>query len=291
MQTEAGSLRADDAGLPIGLTLVRASEIYGAEPWFHEFTAGIDQVVRPIGHSVLLRVLGSRTDELEWLRRWHADRAVAGVVLVDLVEDDPRVQLVADVGLPAIAVSSPAVSDGLPTVWTNDDAAMRTAVRALAGFGHRSIGLVSGPAELAHTVTRAAAFADACSEMEIAAHSASGDYSSESGGRAFESLFVDEQGSPTAVVFDNDLMALGGLAAARRAGLRIPEDVSLVAWDDSALCQLSDPPLSALSHDVQRIGRLVGEALAAILQGKKPPVVEAPPIRFVQRDSVAGAPR
>lgn len=286
MQPEAGVPRDDGVEFPIGLTLVRATEIYGAEPWFHEFTAGVDQVVRPLGHSVLLRVLGSRADELEWLQRWHQDRAVAGVVLVDLIEDDPRVQLVAEVGLPAVAVSSPLVSAGLPTVWTNDDAAMRSAVHALADLGHRTIGLVSGPLELAHTVTRASAFADACSDLQITALTASGDYSSESGGLAFESL-MDGETAPTAVVFDNDLMALGGLASARRAGLRVPEDVSLVAWDDSALCQLSDPPLSALSHDVQRIGRLVGETMASLLSGQQPPVVEAPAIQFVQRDSVA----
>lgn len=286
MQLEAGVLDDKRVEFPIGLTLVRATEIYGAEPWFHEFTAGIDQVIRPLGHSVLLRVLGSRAEELEWLRRWQSDQAVAGVVLVDLVEDDPRVQLVADVGLLAVAVSSPLVSAGLPTVWTNDDASMRSAVHALAALGHRSIGLVSGPGELAHTVTRASAFAEACSDLQIAAQTASGDYSSESGGRAFERL-MDGTAAPSAVVFDNDLMALGGLASARRSGLRVPEDVSLVAWDDSALCQLSDPPLSALSHDVQRIGRLVGETMASLLTGQQPPVVEAPAIQFVQRDSVA----
>ncbi|MCM3522192.1 LacI family DNA-binding transcriptional regulator [Curtobacterium sp. P97] len=285
MRTDEGHLSNGDLGQPIGLTLVRASEIYGAEPWFHEFTAGVDQVVRPLGHSVLLRVLGSRADELEWLRGWQDKRAVAGVVLVDLIEDDPRVQLVADVGMPAVAVSSPLVSGGLPTVWTNDDAAMRTAVRALAGLGHSALGLVGGPPELAHTITRAAAFTGACAELHLTAHFASGDYSSESGARAFESLTGGDT-PPSAVVFDNDLMALGGLDAARRSGLRVPEDVSIVAWDDSALCQLSAPPLASLSHDVQRIGRLVGETLASLLRGQQPPVVEAPAIRFVQRESV-----
>lgn len=285
MRSDEGQPSKGDLGQPIGLTLVRASEIYGAEPWFHEFTAGVDQVVRPLGHSVLLRVLGSRADELEWLRGWQDKRAVAGVVLVDLIEDDPRVQLVADVGMPAVAVSSPMVSGGLPTVWTNDDAAMRAAVRALAGLGHSALGLVGGPPELAHTITRAAAFTDACAELHLTAHLASGDYSSESGARAFEGLTGGDT-PPSAVVFDNDLMALGGLDAARRSGLRVPEDVSIVAWDDSALCQLSTPPLASLSHDVQRIGRLVGETLASLLRGQQPPVVEAPAIRFVQRESV-----
>ncbi|WIB60438.1 substrate-binding domain-containing protein [Curtobacterium sp. MCLR17_007] len=273
-------------GLPIGLTLVRTSEIYGAEPWFHELTAGIDQVVRPLGRSVLLRVLATREDELRWLRQWRERDAVAGVVLVDLIADDPRVDLVRTIGLPAVSVSSPDVSDGLPAVWTNDDAAMRSAVRALHDLGHTSIGLVSGPLELAHTVTRALAFTAVCDELQLERHLVSGDYSTESGERAFAALLaIDEP--PTAVVFDNDLMALGGLAESRRRVIAIPDEMSLVAWDDSALCQLSEPPLSALGHDVQRIGRMVGEALVAVLAGEEPPTLEAPAIEFVARESVA----
>lgn len=276
--------RQGEVALPIGLTLVRASEIYGAEPWFHELTAGVDQVVRPLGRSVLLRVLATREDELVWLRQWHERRAVAGVVLVDLVDDDPRVALVRSLGLPAVAVSSPIVSDGLPTVWTNDDAGMRTAVRSLHALGHHVIGLVGGPEQLAHSVTRRQAFLEASDELGLTPRTASGDYSKESGASAFAALLHGDE-PPTAIVFDNDLMALGGLAEAKRLGVDVPADVSLVAWDDSALCQLSEPPLSALSHDVQRIGGMVGEAVAAVLAGDSPSVLEAPAIEFVARAS------
>lgn len=221
-----------------------------------------------------------------WLRRWHERNSVAAVVLVDLMEGDQRVELVQQIGLPAVAVSSPAVSEGLPTVWTNDAAAVRTAVRALHGFGHESIALVGGPPKLAHSITRAEAFAAVCDELHLTGKLASGDYSADSGSRAFEALLSDEA-PPTAVIFDNDLMALGGLAEARRLGVSVPDEVSLVAWDDSALCQLAAPSLSALGHDVQQIGRMVGEAVVAVLSGGQPPAIDAPAIEFVRRESVA----
>jgi DNA-binding LacI/PurR family transcriptional regulator len=63
----------------------------------------------------------------------------------------------------------------------------------------------------------------------------------------------------------------------------VPGDLSIVAWDDSAQCQLSEPPLSALSHDVQRIGEMVGETVLAVLDGQRPPTLEAPAIVFVPR--------
>ena len=269
---------------PIGLTLVRPSEIYGAEPYFHELTAGLDRVVRPRGHAVLLRVLPDREAELELCRRWSTEGVVDAVVLVDRGVDDPRVSLVAELDLPAISVSSPEISSGLPAVWTNDDVAVEEAVDALALLGHVRLAHVSGPLGLAHSLARRDTFTAICAARGLSAVTATGDYSSESGERALQTLLGDESpATPTAVVFDNDLMALGGLAEARRRGLDVPGDLSLVAWDDSAQCQLSEPPLSALSHDVQRIGEMVGETVLAVLDGERPPTLEAPPIVFVPR--------
>ncbi|ROS54505.1 LacI family DNA-binding transcriptional regulator [Frigoribacterium sp. PhB24] len=279
---------------PIGLTLVRPSEIYGAEPYFHELTAGLDRVVRPRGHAVLLRVLPDRDAELELCRRWSAEGVVDAVVLVDLSVDDPRVSLVSELGLPAISVSSPTISNGLPAVWTNDDVAVQEAVEALASLGHVRLAHVSGPLRLAHSVARRDTFVSVCDDRGLTAATVTGDYSFESGERALAALLdgpvdSDDQAvegapaGPTAVVFDNDLMALGGLAEARRLGLNVPGDLSIVAWDDSAQCQLSEPALSALSHDVQRIGEMVGETVLAVLDGERPPTLEAPPIVFVPR--------
>lgn len=276
---------------PIGLPLVRPSEIYGAEPYFHELTAGLDRIVRPRGHAVLLRVLPDQEAELDLCRRWSTDGVVDAVVLVDLGVDDPRVSLVAELEMPAISVSSPAISRGLPAVWTNDDVAVAEAVDALALLGHVRLAHVSGPLRLAHSLARRDTFAAVCEERGLLASTVTGDYSFESGERALSALLgVDAEvpgptaaGVPTAVVFDNDLMALGGLAEAQRRGLSVPGDLSLVAWDDSAQCQLSEPPLSALSHDVQRIGEMVGETVLAVLDGQRPPTLEAPPIVFVPR--------
>lgn len=102
-----------------------------------------------------------------------------------------------------------------------------------------------------------------------------GDYSEAAGIRALTALgaLADR---PTAVVFDNDVMALGALHEAGRLGLTVPADLSLVAWDDSALCQLATPPLSAVSHDVQELGELVSHTLADALVAAPATTVNAP---------------
>jgi DNA-binding LacI/PurR family transcriptional regulator len=84
-------------------------------------------------------------------------------------------------------------------------------------------------------------------------------------------------------------MAIAGLAAARSAGLAVPDDVSILAWDDSQLCLLASPPVSAMSHDVHERGVLAARSVLALLDGEDPgDVVSEAPV-FVPRGTTAPA--
>lgn len=271
---------------PIGLALVRTTEILGAEPYFHEFVAGVERAVRPAGYSVLLNVLPDAAAEAEVYRRWAVDGEVSGVILVDLAENDPRPQLVRSLGLPAIVIGPPSVAPGFPAVWTNDDDAMRGAVGYLAALGHKRIAHVGGPPELVHTRIRREAFRAECADRGLEPVEESGNYSRESGGRSLRALLALEL-PPTAAILDSDLMALGALDAAQQMGVAIPGALSLLAWDDSAQCQLSEPTLSAVSHDVQVIGMLAGNGLLEELAAPGARSIVSPPVVIVGRESTA----
>lgn len=271
---------------PIGLALVRASEIMGAEPYFHEFIAGVERSVRPAGHSVLLSVLPDHEAELATYRRWSADGEVAGVIIVDLQVEDPRPDAVRELGLPAVVVGPPNAAPGFRAVWTGDDDAMRSAISFLVDLGHRRIAHVAGPTHLLHTRIRQEAFTQECVSRELDVARASGDYSRGSGARALEALAAEAR-RPTAVIFDSDLMALGGLDAARDLGLEVPAELSILAWDDSAQCQLSEPPLSAVSHDVQMVGMITGRQLLEEIDASQPQAVTSPEVVIVPRASTS----
>jgi DNA-binding LacI/PurR family transcriptional regulator len=136
---------------------------------------------------------------------------------------------------------------------------------------------VSGPARLRHTAIRDAAFRRAVEELGLAGATVEADYSGEGGAAATRRLLAGSP-PPTAIVYDNDVMALSGLTAVQAAGLRVPADVSLVAWDDSALCELVRPALTALSRDIVAYGahaarllrRAAGGAEVADLQDIAP---------------------
>ena len=75
---------------------------------------------------------------------------------------------------------------------------------------------------------------------------------------------------PTAIIYDNDLMAVAGLAVVQELGLRSPDDVTLVAWDDSTLCRHTHPTLTAISHNIVGYGAEVTCRLFDLLEGARP---------------------
>jgi DNA-binding LacI/PurR family transcriptional regulator len=271
-------------GTPVGLALVRDAEVLGAEPFFHEFIAGMERVLVPLGVPVLLQVVATVPQAVERMRAWARYGQVQGVILIDLLPGDERVALVKALGLPCVVIGDPVTAAGLPTVWTQDEVAMRDVVAELVAAGHPHLGHVGGPAQMAHTIIRRRTFEAVAAEHGIRTTLFDGDYSEAAGVRAVAALAALEL-RPTALVFDNDVMALGALHEAGRFGLAVPADLSLVAWDDSALCQLAVPPLSAVSHDVQELGELVGNALAGALRGVEAVTVRAAPARLTVRSS------
>ncbi|NES16304.1 MULTISPECIES: LacI family DNA-binding transcriptional regulator [Micromonospora] len=249
----------------VGLVLARAPRLLGAEPFFMEFIAGIEERLAERGRSVLLHIVADHAAEVAAYRRWARQRLVDAVVLVNPTAEDSRPQVLHELGLPVVVAGDP---DGdTPAVRRDDVGSVRAAVAHLAGLGHRRIARVSGPDTLRHTRTRTAALLAAAGPAGIDAVVLAGDYSAESGA-ALTARLLDSAAPPSAIIYDNDLMAVAGLNLAKELGLRIPRDLSLLAWDDSSLCRLASPPLTTMSLDVHRFGELVARSVLALLDGE-----------------------
>ncbi|AEV84747.1 ABC transporter substrate-binding protein [Actinoplanes sp. SE50] len=266
----------------VGLVLARASRVLGEEPYYHEFIEGLERVLTPAGVSVLVKVVTGRPAENDTYDRWAERGRVDGVILVDLAPDDERVTLVRRLNLPAVVLGDPSTASGMSTVWTDDAGYAREVVRFLAEGGHRVIGHISGPLIFAHSQLRRQGAQAEAAELGVTLAQADGDYSYESGRAAIAELLA---GKPTAVFCDNDLMALAVLDALREREIAVPADMSVVAWDDSALCQLATPALSAMSHDVVRVGEIAANAMLDAITGKPPTVYQVPYAHIVVRDS------
>lgn len=254
----------------IGLVIARPARMLGLEPFYMEFISGIESVLADHDSALLLRLVRDVDEEIAVQQAWWRSRQVSGSILVDFRQDDPRVPAIGSLGMPAVAVGHPSLTGPVPAAWTDDAAAVSDAVRYLAALGHRRIARVGGAAVLGHTAIRTAAFEETVRELGLEqGRSVVTDFSGGQGARATRTLLA-APARPTAILYDNDLMAVAGLSVADEMGLSVPRDISLLAWDDSQLCQLTRPQLSAMSHDVYGFGAEVARRLLAVLGGEQP---------------------
>jgi DNA-binding LacI/PurR family transcriptional regulator len=252
-----------------GLILARDARTLGSEPFYMEFVAGLESVLSEKSYALLLQVTPSLEVELTTYRKWSSERRVDAVAVVDLRTDDPRVPLLRELELPAVFVGDPSMSAGFTTVWTDDAAAMVDAVNHLAALGHRRMARVAGLTELGHVTIRDDAFLGALARAGLDGRVIHADFSAEAG-RHSTSELMRAGDAPTAILFDNDLMAVASLSALSALGISVPEQVSVLAWDDSPLCELTQPQLSAMSHDVVGYGAHVGRRLFGLRNGGVP---------------------
>jgi len=142
------------------------------------------------------------------------------------------------------------------------------AVRHLAELNHRRIAFIAGPEELHSAQLRQQAFATAMTEVGLPVHPetiARGDHTLEGGTEAMESL-LQLRSRPTAVLCSNDMTAIGVLHAAARNGLRVPEDLSVVGFDDIHIARYTIPPLTTIQMSCRDLATRAFEALRAYVE-------------------------
>lgn len=243
-----------------GMVRRRAPGHRGLDPFYTELLGGVERVLEAAGAHGLVHIVGTLDEELATYRRWMEQKTVEGVVLSDLVDDDVRVAVCEELGMPTVLVGGGRARPGHVVINVDNQASMADAIRFLVELGHRTIGRVSGPEALFHTRARTIAFDEITRGFGVVAWSVTGDYGAASGAERTIALLA-EHPEITALVYDNDVMAVAALDAARSVGRTVPDDLSVLAWDDSPICQLAEPPLSVVARDVRELGSLVATAL------------------------------
>lgn len=274
----------------VGLVLARPRPLVSAELFFMEFVAGIEEGLAEHDMALLLHLVNDGEAELSAYRRWSRRRLVDAVVVFNPAVDDERPAVLGELGLPAVIAGAPSPVPGVPGVRTDHATPVQEALTRLLELGHREIARVTGPEGLLHTRARTQALVEGCRKAGVPDPVlVEGDYSSEAGARLTGEL-LGRREPPTAILYDNDVMAVAGLDVARDLGVPVPERLSMVAWDDSALCRLATPALTTMSVDVYRYGVSVAESALECAAGL--PVTErwSPTARFVPRDSTGPAP-
>ena len=288
--TAARQLSGEGAAT-VGFVLARPADTLGVDSFFLQLVSGIQEVLAERHLGLLFQVVEDVADECAVYRRWWAEHRVDGVLVVDPRTDDPRPDLLDELGLPAVVIGGAPDErhPGLSTVWADDAGAMASVVDELYGLGHRRIVHIAGLPGLAHTERRIRTLRTEAERRGLTeVESVTTDYS-DAEGAAVTRQVLQRPAPPTALIYDNDVMAVAGVATAAELGFSVPADVSVVAWEDSALCRMVKPWLSALSRDSVEFGRTAARELTALVDGGPARTVRVPVPRVIVRDSTGVA--
>jgi DNA-binding LacI/PurR family transcriptional regulator len=284
--SSAARALSDGRAGAFGLVIDRPARLLGIEPYFMQLISGIQAELSGNHVTLLFTLAEDQAAEIALYRAWWAQRRVDGVFLVDLQLGDRRIPVLEKLNMPALVIGSPHASGSLPAVWQNIQAATGTAVSHLVGLGHHRIGRVTGIGRYWHTKSRTDALDQIAAEAGIEIISIEADYTGEFGARATREM-LSRPDPPTAIFYDNDVMAVAGLGEAQRMGVRVPVDLSIMAWDDSMLCELVHPALTALRRDVAAVGSEAARRLSQMAAGGDVADFQEPPPVLMVRASTA----
>lgn len=283
----------------VGIVLYRDPEQIGMEPFYMTVLGGIEAVLGAREMNLLLRIEDPRrvdnpaARDLAVYERWAGEGRVDGVILFDHVSEDPRPPLLDKFRLPHVRMGIAPGTEPKPrsanvTVNQGDDAA--TLVSALRELGHRRIGFISGPVGLLHEQEKTAEIIAHARSLGMSVVLAPADYTLVDGGKAtiaaMAGLVPGSSEFPTALIYGNDLMAVGGLQTLKQLGLDVPGQVSVISWDDSTMCQLGHPPVAALARSVGELGRSAAGLLLELIDGHEARNIAAPPGVLLRRGSL-----
>lgn len=262
------------------------------EPFSAEILKGAGAAVAGTGYAVLAYSdadAGPRGWERRYLSRLGGT-LIDGAVLVTPTLDSPPA------AVPVVAVDPHAGPGVLPTVDSDNLAGAMLGVQHLLDLGHRRIGFLGGRPDLESSVLREAGYVQALLDAGITPDPAlmrGAGYRRDAAEAATASL-LDLAEPPTAVFAANDVSAMGILGAAARLGVRVPDELSVVGFDDIPESATTTPPLTTVRQEIQQLGATAVRLLLRQLDGTPGPSTaphERLPTRLVVRASTAPPPR
>lgn len=254
--------------------------------YFSEAMAGVDDVLQGSGYAPLI-VSG----------HWHADeeaerielliaRRVDGIVILSGNLKDEQILALAN-RLPIVAFGRTLASDKAYGFCLDNYRAACEAVEYLVVQGHRHIAFIAGPQDHADALARLAGYRDTLAKHKIDEDPrliTEGDFL-ESGGLLAVDRLLESGARFSAIFAGNDLTAYGARLALYRRGIRVPEDISIVGFDDLHSSMCTTPPLTTVRQPLFDVGRCLGQAILSMI-GQEPITIDVPRLTLMIRESV-----
>jgi LacI family transcriptional regulator len=234
-----------------------------SNPYFAEIIRGIEDTCFEAGFNVILCNSDDDPMKQSTYVRVLSEKQVDGLIVLSSGSDVELLDTLRTANMPLVVVDREIDDLAADLVEVNHEAGGYLATQHLLTLGHSRIACIAGPQSLSPSRQRVDGYRRALMEAGVAGDNKlmrSADFTS-AGGHAAMSSLLAMKNRPSAVFASNDLMAIGAICAAAAAGLVVPDDISIIGFDDIALAAYSNPPLSTIAQPKQQTGELAASLL------------------------------
>jgi LacI family transcriptional regulator len=258
--------------------------------WMSEVVRGVAEEAQALGYNLILHLLVAGEDaERHFVEDIMPSQPVDGLVLIMPDGMLPFVGQLADHGLPVVVVDDVVRRPDLPSIEVDNRGGALEAVNHLIGLGMHDIAIITGPLDRVYSQERLEGYKSALADAGLSYRPdlvVVGDGWAPSGAEAADKL-LSSGASFDALFAFTDEMALGALSSLHRAGVRVPEDVALVGFDDVPAAVLSIPSLTTVHQYLYELGRVSLQTLVDLLNGLKVAPRTVLPTSLIVRESSA----
>ncbi len=251
--------------LTIGLVVTTV-----ADPFACEVVSGIEHAANDLGYSVFLADSDADPEREKKVVQSFAERRVDGILVTSSRVGALYLPLLSEMMVPIVLVNNQHPGPFVHSVTIENVEGSRDAARHLISLGHRRIAYLGDQFGYQSDTERFAGYRQALDSAAVPFHPeliVHGDGKPEAAGAAMEKL-LSLQAPPTAVFCYNDMSALGAMRTIRARGLRVPEDISIVGFDDIFVSSYMQPPLTTVRQPMRQMGILAMESLARLMSGE-----------------------
>ncbi|MCI4143455.1 LacI family DNA-binding transcriptional regulator [Streptomyces sp. MMS20-AI2-20] len=255
----------------IALVVPEPETRFFTEPYFSDMLRGVGAALTDTEMQLLLIFAGSDR-ERQRLAQYLAAHRVDGVLLVSVHADDPLPDMLSQLEIPAVISGPRSADETLTSVDSDNYGGARQAVEHLLARGRRTVAHITGRLDVYGAQRRVDGYRDALREAGHAVDELlvePGDFSEGGGRRAMQAL-LERRPDLDAVFAASDVTAAGARQVLREAGRRIPDDVALVGYDDSAIARHMEPPLTSVRQPIEEMGRAMTDLLLREVADRRP---------------------
>lgn len=240
-------------------------------PFFPELVRAFEALAVQHQYDLILTSTDYQTTRMTVCLRRMLERKVDGVAIMTSEMDVGLIKELSRRGVPLVFMDVGQVGPRMSHVSIDYGNGVKQAVAHLVGLGHKRLAFISGPLDLHSARTRRQAFLEGMREHKLPPDRKlirEGTHTAEGGQHAMSALLRLGK-RPTAIVASNDWTAIGALRAIHAAGLRVPEDISVVGFDDIPLVSYTTPPLTTVRMSAADVGATAFQALFSLIGGER----------------------